>query len=188
MSYDNHDMFDSDDYIQPSDRRFDGDALRYTIEYTPRNQALLEQALEVVEQSISALPEDQREQFDDLPGFEREEMLANAVKQVIEQLAAQGGPFFSETDDDDDDDDEEWSMDEVLEAVVAGMRGDTSALVTVTPIIDELRNDPELPGDLRALGEGLKRLLSGERNADRLTAGMPEDVADLLRDVLDSVV
>lgn len=66
----------------------------------------------------------------------------------------------------------------------AASQGDTDALQAVAFMAEQMT---ATHGDMRLLGGRIRRLIEGERDADRLSAGMSPQGRQLMRDLLDEL-
>ena len=78
------------------------------------------------------------------------------------------------------------SLDEMLKMVAAACLagGETAAQTKI--LIQQAMMAPEAPQSIQALGKGLTRVLDGQRG-EAATAGLPADVAELVKVVLNAV-
>ncbi len=78
------------------------------------------------------------------------------------------------------------SLEDVIKAVVVACRQGGEAAAEMKTLIEGVMMTPTAPPGIQALGAGLSRVLEGKRGAEA-TAGLPEDVAEMVKVVLRAV-
>jgi hypothetical protein len=75
------------------------------------------------------------------------------------------------------------SLDQVIKQVIAACLAGGEHAAKMRTLIEGVMMTPTAPPSIQALGDGLTRVLDGKRG-EGATAGLPDDVADLVRTVL----
>ncbi len=78
------------------------------------------------------------------------------------------------------------SLDDVIKQVIAACLAGGETAAKMKTLIEGVMMTPTAPPGIQALGDGLTRVLDGKRGAEA-TAGLPDDVADLVKEVLRSI-
>jgi hypothetical protein len=81
------------------------------------------------------------------------------------------------------DEGEGLTLEDILNLVVAGAKGDAPAGGQAYQIAQALQQDRNAPPEIRALGKGLQNVLEGLRGAEAVR-GLPPEAAELVRVVL----
>jgi hypothetical protein len=78
------------------------------------------------------------------------------------------------------------SLDQVIKQVIAACLAGGESAAKMKTLIEGVMMTPMAPPSIQALGDGLVRVLEGKRG-EEATAGLPDDVAELVRTVLQAI-